>query len=408
MNLNIGPIVSALLHNRVGPLLVALQIAVALAVLVNCVYIAKQRVEKMSRPSGLDVENIIVVKSLGFAKDFDHAAAIREDLAYLRSVEGVRAATPTSHFPIAGGVYDDVLAAQPDQETLQKLADYYEVDEQAIEAFGVRLVAGRNFEPHEILPAVDLDAAQPGFVPQVIVTRALARELFPGENALGRTVYDRVGSPATIIGIVERMHAGWVNWDHVNNVFFMPRLPTPFGGHAVYIVRTRPGMRDNVLRTIEEHLPASNPGRVIEWIRPLEAYRDRAYRADRNMGLFLATVTALFLAITALGVFGLAAFNVTTRTKQIGTRRAVGARRRDIVLHFLVENWLVTTVGVVLGCVFALGAGYWLSLQFGLPRLDLYYLLGGVLALWGLGLLATWHPARRAAAVPPAVATRTV
>ncbi len=407
MNLNIGPIVSALLYNRVGPLLVALQIAVALAVLVNCVYIAKQRVDKMNRPSGLDVENIVVVKSLGFAKDFDHAAAIREDLAYLRNVQGVRAATPTSHFPIAGGVYDDVLAAQPGEETLQRLADYYEVDHHAIEAFGVRLVAGRNFEPHEILPAVDLDAS-PGFVPQVIVTQALARQLFPGENALGRTVYDRVGSPATIIGIVERMHAGWVSWDHVNNVFFMPRLPTPFGGHAFYIVRTQPGMRDNVLRTIEEQLPASNPGRVIEWIRPLEAYRDRAYRADRNMGLFLAAVTALFLAITALGVFGLAAFNVTTRTKQIGTRRAVGARRRDIVLHFLVENWLVTTAGVVLGCVFALGAGYWLSLQFGLPRLDLYYLLGGVLALWGLGLSATWHPARRAAAVPPAVATRTV
>jgi putative ABC transport system permease protein len=112
--------------------------------------------------------------------------------------------------------------------------------------------------------------------------------------------------------------------------------------------------------------------------------------------------------VTCLGVFALATFNVSTRTKQIGTRRAVGARRRDIVRYFLIENGLITSTGILVGCALALGTGYWLSLQYALPRLDLYYLVGGVLLLWAIGQLAAWQPARRAAAVPPSVATRTV
>jgi putative ABC transport system permease protein len=118
-------------------------------------------------------------------------------------------------------------------------------------------------------------------------------------------------------------------------------------------------------------------------------------------------VTTLLLAITSLGIFGLATFNVSTRTKQIGTRRAVGARRRDIVRYFLVENWLITTGGIVVGCALALAVGYWLAREYHLPRVDLFYLVGGVLVLWGLGTLAAWQPARRAAKVSPALATRT-
>ncbi len=73
----------------------------------------------------------------------------------------------------------------------------------------------------------------------------------------------------------------------------------------------------------------------------------------------------------------------------------------------MVENALVTTTGVVVGCGMALGIGYWLSLQYRLPRLDLYFLVAGVVVLWAIGQLAAWQPARRAATVSPSVATRT-
>jgi putative ABC transport system permease protein len=163
-----------------------------------------------------------------------------------------------------------------------------------------------------------------------------------------------------------------------------------------------------VARTLEEHLSASNPNRLIDWIRPLQRFKDRSYAADKNMEVFLVTVTTLLVAISMLGIFGLATFNVSTRTKQIGTRRAIGARRGDILRYFMVENAMVTTTGIAVGCALALGVGYWLSLQYQLPRLDLYYLVGGIPLLWTIGQLAVWQPARKASAVSPSVATRTV
>jgi putative ABC transport system permease protein len=188
------------------------------------------------------------------------------------------------------------------------------------------------------------------------------------------------------------------------NLVLIPRLPAG----TTYLVRTAPGRRDAVMREVEDHLAASNPDRVIEDVHTLDFFRRLLYMQDRNMAIFLLTVTTLLVAISCIGVFGLVTFNVARRTKQIGTRRAVGARRADIIRYFMVENALITTAGVLTGCALALGAGYWLSTRLLLPRLDLYYLVGGVLLLWSISQLAAWHPARRAATVPPSVATRTV
>ncbi len=200
----------------------------------------------------------------------------------------------------------------------------------------------------------------------------------------------------------------WVrrDWDKLDHVGLLPRHDA--GPNAVYLVRTVPGQRDAIMKLAEEHLAASEPRRMVQYVRPLDYYRDRSYQGDRNMAIFLVTVTALLGCVTALGIFALATFNVNVRTRQIGTRRAVGARKADIVRYFMVENWLVTTAGVVLGATLALGVGFVLSRAYQLPRLDLYYLAGGVLALWAIGQFAAWQPARRAAKISPSVATRTV
>lgn len=407
MNLHLRPILSALLRNRTGAILVSLQIAIALAVLVNAVYIVKQRVDKIGRPTGMEVENIFAISSEGFTGDFDLETTIREDVAWLRGLDGVVAVTPINAVPLSGSGSSTGLSVEPGDTINSKPANYFEIDHQGLEALGLRLVAGRSFREDEILPPRTMETATE-FTPQIIVTQALARELFPDGDALGRTVYNPNGGPAIIVGIVEHMHGSWVSWDKVDHVFFLPRLAFPFGPRSFYMVRTKPERLQDTMRRAEEYLSTSNPNRVIDWVRPLEMFRKRSYLGDRNMGIFLVAVTTLLLAITALGIFGLATFNVSTRTKQVGTRRAVGARRADIVRYFMVENWLITTTGVIVGCALALGVGYWLSVEYELPRLDVYYLVGGVLALWALGQLAAWQPARRAARIPPAVATRTV
>src|SRR4030095_14597709 len=129
-----------------------------------------------------------------------------------------------------------------------------------------------------------------------------------------------------------------------DNVGLCPRIKD--GPTAIYRVRTEPGRRDAVMRDIEAKLGNSNPGRMLRWVRPFDYFIHQSYLDDRNMAIFLVSVTSALLAITAVGVFGVATFNVATRIRQIGTRRAVGARRMDIVRHFLVENWMVTTAGV--------------------------------------------------------------
>jgi putative ABC transport system permease protein len=126
------------------------------------------------------------------------------------------------------------------------------------------------------------------------------------------------------------------------------------------------------------------------------------------MVAFLGVLIGLMISVTALGIVGLASFLVSVRRKQIGTRRAVGARRIDIIRYFMVENWLLTTGGVVAGTVLAFVFGQWLSSAYSLPRLPPTYVAGGVVLLWILGQLAAFLPARRAAAIPPAIATRTV
>ncbi|HVH33993.1 MAG TPA: FtsX-like permease family protein, partial [Tahibacter sp.] len=110
----------------------------------------------------------------------------------------------------------------------------------------------------------------------------------------------------------------------------------------------------------------------------------------------------------ALGIVGMASFWVTQRTKQIGTRRALGATRGSILRYFMTENFLITSLGLLLGILLTYGLNYWLMSNYEAQRLPLVYLAGGIVALLLLGQIAVFGPATRASRVPPAVATRSV
>ena len=277
------------------------------------------------------------------------------------------------------------------------------VDEHGLDALGVKLVEGRNFDASVV---TYYDRNSSAFVPEVILSRAVAKELFKDQPALGKTVYDSLGSPARVVGLYEVMLGSWPTWDKLDHTAIHPAIPDAL--QAVYFVRAQPGRRDELMKIVEDRLNALDNGRIITKVRSVEKIAAGSYSDDRAMAVYLTLVTLMLVGISALGIFGLAAFNVSTRTKQIGTRRAIGARRTDVVRYFLIENWLITTVGVLVGCVLALLLGFWLSTTFELPRLNLYYLVGGVAVLWVVGLASALVPARRAAQVSPAVATRTV
>jgi len=395
---------SSLMRSKTGPLLVALQIAVTLAIVINSLYIVVQRVERINRDPGMDIDNVIIAYVRGFGENFDVVDSITNDIILIKSIPGVVAATVSNHVPLSGSGSGTGLRTVPDETIESVSTGRYRWGEEGLDALGIELSRGRNFFPEEvnyILPASD-----PPTPPSILVTQDLADDLFGEEDALGKTVYWGSMEPSTIVGIIGHMHGSWVSWDKLANVVIQPGKPAYTTNK--YIIRVEPGMRDGLMPIIEQKLGESNRQRVVKSVRSLEEMAARSYRRDRGMAIILSIVISLLIGLTALVIVGLSSFHVTQRTKQIGTRRALGARRGDIINEFMLENWLITTVGAVLGVILTAFVAYWLEVSFELTRLDWRYLPAGIVTLWVLSTLAAIEPARRAASVSPAVATRSV
>jgi putative ABC transport system permease protein len=216
------------------------------------------------------------------------------------------------------------------------------------------------------------------------------------------------GGLATVVGVVELMQAAPPNGpgDIVYDVVLTPAVPQ--GPNAIFLVRTKPGQLDYIMGRVWRELESRQHDRLVDRMETLAATATQSRVADRTDAVILAILSSLVLAVTMLGLFGFAAFAVTSRTKEIGTRRAIGARRADIVKMFLLENWLITTAGIVIGSIVTLAFGVQLHLLLELPRMPIIFLVGSMGLIWVAGLLAALMPALRGSTVPPAVATRVV
>jgi putative ABC transport system permease protein len=409
--MEIRPLLSAMWRKRSGPFLVAAQVAITLMVLVNCAYIVEQRFATNRKPTGVDIENIFWIVTEGYGADYNHAVSVATDLAYLNSLPGVVAATTSGAMPQTFDRLVLPLSTEPQSKGRQEMGVTYTLGEKGIDTLGVRLIAGRSYSPETVAPPVsNVNASIGNWAPEVVITNALATKLYPNGDALGKTVYvGIINRESKIVGVVERLQAAPIAPPKeflAENVILVPIILA--GPKARYLVRTTPGNRDSVMSKVEKELGPTQQGRLIDEMGTLQDTATRTRAPSQVSAIILMIVALLVLAVTAIGIFGLAAFNVTARTKQIGIRRAIGARKYHIVRYFLVEHWIINTAGVVAGCALALGFGVKLSLMFQMPRLPLMYLVGGVLALWLVGLFAAVIPARRAASISPAIATRTV
>ena len=391
-----------------------MQVAITLAVLVNVAYIVRQRVEEVSKPTGMDLDNMFWIATGTSSPDYNYATAVKADLIYLNSLSGVVAASTINNLPQTGAITNLPFASN--LEALQRPnggigALIYLGTEKLLDALGLKLVAGHDFHLDAIKPpAANPNASLGDWAEEIIVTQAMARKLFPDGNALGKLVYvGLINKSSTIVGIVDFMRAGPAPAryeDFVTQIVIAPIIPS--GPSGLYVIRAKPGQRAALMRQLEKNFADLQPGRFISRMEDYNRTAATIRQGTRASAIILAVVALFVLAVTVVGISGLAAFNVTTRTKQLGIRRAIGARKFHILRYFLVENWIITTCGTVLGCMLALVAGLKLSIMYEMPRLPLYYLVGGVLLMWIVGLLAVLVPARRAASISPAVATRGV
>jgi putative ABC transport system permease protein len=412
--MEIRPILSALMRSKTGAILVALQVAISLAILANALHIVNVRQGVATRPSGIGHEEQVVhidVRHLVKASANEQLAMQKREVDALRAVPGVTAAAFANQYPLSQSGMNTSVAADRKQEHATADAAMYYSPDSLVQAWQLKLVEGRDFRPEEVLE-LDNDAESTPFPSTALITRTLAAKLWPNASQyVGKTFYNGTGDDANalqVIGVVEHLQtiSGQVDEKGEYSLVVPMRLANGFA--TIYAVRAEPGQRERVTREAEAALRKVNGAAspVILRSETFEQSRKDRYRADMALSWMLITVSALLLLITASGIVGMASLWVIQRRKQIGVRRALGARKVDILRYFLTENVLITSLGIVGGVMLAAGLNQFLVAHLNLARLPLTYLVAGALVFWALGVAAVYGPAWRAASISPATATR--
>ena len=391
---------------RLRGLLTLAQLALSVVLVVAALLLARtvQRVQQMD--PGFDASGVLSFRVALPSPRYPNQAAFnafsRRLQDALAELPGVTAAAsishaPYDHVPNWGGPY---VAAQGADPSTAPQADYRALSPGALEMLGVRLRGGRTF--------TETDAETTAAV--VIVDEHLADKTWPGETAVGRRIAVDpavTGEPATwatVVGVVRHVrHRSPV--EDVREQVYFPGRQTP-RNPSVYLLKTAgdpaalvPAVRE-VVRSLDAALPLYD-------VRPLSAYvrEARALRGFTAQLAVLFAAAALLLAI--VGVYGMVAYAVTERRRELGVRVALGAGTRQVLRLVLAESAWLTAGGVGLGLVGAsLGARALETQLVGIAPWDPVSLAAAVGLLVVAALVASALPARRALATQPAVVLR--
>jgi len=398
----IGPIIRAMRHNRMRFALIIFEIALTLAIVTNAVNMILHERGLMQQKSGFDDENLIAISYQPFGAEFREESytegSIQADMRAIRAIPGVKAVSVTRFLPWQGGGSSGTWKTEGYGDKFQ--AQLYAARGEIFPTLGLKVAQGRGF--------VENDTPAETNVPTrvTIISRALAKKLWGDANPIGRVITSGDGeSPRTVIGIIDEFYNPY-SWNIGEFVLFTPGRAYDTGG-ARFLLRTEPGAVKSVVSQLEPRLLAVNPHRVFQ-TQIIAEIKDRFFSAGTLVIRAMTGIIIVLVFITALGIVGITSLAVSERTKQIGTRRALGATKGDILKHFLAENWIVTTAGLILGIFATYGLNFMLVSQLTDTKMPWYLVVIGVVLLWLNGLVATIPPALRAASVSPAIATRSV
>jgi putative ABC transport system permease protein len=412
---NSRPIFSAMLRNKTGVLLLVAQIALTFAIIANALYVTQQRLVEANRVTGIDDAGVFAISIQSASGVNDELSQQVLDAQALRALPGVKAAAWINQIPLGQSGTNSSIFIDKKLKEPNAVPAVYLSGASPIETLGVKLIEGRDFEAGEYSTQDDRQPRETQSKVQVaIVTKALATALYPNQKSvIGKSIYSGNGDDATpirIVGVIDSLVSPWgyASWGGSNadghqSVIFPVRNHQPYN---VYAVRTEPSQRAQVMKAAEKALLTITPGRMLSSNTDMDKIRDDRYRGEKKMALTLIIVIALLLLITAAGIVGMASLWVSQRRKQIGVRRALGATRGDILRHFLTENFLITSMGIVVGILLTVALNLVLVEKLEMQQLPAIYLPVGAGLLWAMGLLAVYGPARRASAVSPAIATR--
>jgi predicted permease len=378
-------------RSRWLPVLVIAQIALALMLLAGAGLFVRTFQNLQRVDAGFEADGVVLVP-------LDARRVTAGDLAAdVATLPGVVAAALATHTPLSGAYWSEpfVPAGQPipDKDTALAIgagAGYFET-------LGIRIVAGR--------PIDATDA--PGSLPVAVVNEAYARRYFPDRAAVGQALAAQVRGAVrqlAIVGVAEDTRSSGLRQVPPEIVYVAyAQLP---GERRMHLLVKGAGGPGALARTIEPVVRAAMPGAVFE-ATPLATQVGATLVRERVLALLAAGFGLLALLLAAMGLYGLMAYGVSQRTRELGVRLALGAPRGQIVGLVLRGAARLVIAGAVIGVPAAWAATRGIeSLLFGVEPADPGIAAGAVASLVAAACLAAYLPARRAARTDPLIALR--
>ncbi|HTX75849.1 MAG TPA: ABC transporter permease [Terracidiphilus sp.] len=326
-----------------------------------------------------------------------------DSLDKLRSIPGAAHAEVTTALPWGNGAWVDDFRVENRAVVPGKIqtAQRVTVSGGYFAALHIPILSGRTFNSSDGINTQ----------PTAIISRGFAERYFPGENPLGRRIQMGSGRAdvqdpwVRIVGIASDVTYLWIDRETVPTVYLNAVQMPPAEG-ASYIV-TSDGNPLALAPAARKALAAVDSAVPLDAMQTYEQYLREAFTGLMNVVAYLGVDALLALLLAAIGIFAVMANLVAERNREIGVRLTLGARREDILQMILRRAALLTGAGVALGIALAAGLARMVaSLIFGVSPGDPVVFVTTVASIIGVGFLASWVPARRAASVDPAQSLR--
>jgi macrolide transport system ATP-binding/permease protein len=399
-----GARVGGTVWRRLGAHLVAVELALAVMLLVTAALLGKSLFLLLRVNLGFSADHLatvqVVAPATGYRNDAELVQLGRGIVSRLAAVPGVQAAAIANLLPLSGNgnttwirVVGQPYAGEHNEVNEREVSSEY------LRTLRAKLVGGRWFRDDE-------DASKP---PVVVINRALARKYFPGDDPVGKRMGDTSLSPKSIVeivGIVDDIREGNLDSEIMPAVYY-PFNQAPSNFFAV-VVRTSQA-EESVLPTLVTAIraTASDIGTAGEQTMATRANESPTAYLRRSSAWLVGGFAAVALLLAVVGLYGVVAYSVRQRTREIGVRMALGAQRGSVYQLILKEAGVLTSVGVVAGLACSLAAATLIRrLLFHVTSWDVPTLAAVAAVLAVSALLASYLPARRAVSVNPVEALR--
>ena len=387
-----------------GNVLVVAQVAVSLVLLIGAALLLRSAANARNMDPGFETERVVMFSShLGLHGYNEETGRLfyQQVLERLEALADVEAASITSKVPLGAGVATRTVA--PEGREPERYANWPEVDAAEIargyfRTMGIPLVQGRDFERGDT----------PKSTPVVIVTRAAAERFWPGEEAIGKRLATG-GNPDSrqyweVVGVAEDTKVRTLGEDYRPQVYWA--ASQDYSSMMYVLARTR-GQAAAAFEDVRAEILALDPGLAFFEAKTMEQNLAVTLFPVRMGAALFGLFGGLAALLASIGLYGVIAYAVSRRTREIGIRMALGASRRDITTMVTGQGLRLVLVGAALGIAGALAGARSLSaVLYGVGAADLPTFAATALALVAVAFVANWIPAHRAARVKPVMALR--